>query len=68
MDPRIVEKLKERISDAVARFIVDMGLKRLPLLPTQRTILLMAKAAVAAYEAAVENHDLPRTVKQARED
>jgi hypothetical protein len=33
-----------------------MGLKKLPLLPARRhTMHLMAKAAVAVYEAAVEN-------------
>jgi hypothetical protein len=31
-----------------------MGLKRLPLLPSQQTMHLMAKAAVTVYEAAAE--------------
>lgn len=35
--------------------IVKLGLKKLPLLPSRHTMLLMAKAAVAVYEAAVEN-------------
>jgi len=34
-----------------------MGLKKLPLLPSQHTMHLMAKAAVTVYEAAVENRD-----------
>ena len=55
MDPKIVEKLEEKIEDAIAEIIVKMGLKRLPLLPARRTIHLMAKAAVTVYEAAVEN-------------
>jgi len=33
---------------------------RLPLLPSQQTMHLMAKAAVAVYEAAVENYDRGR--------
>lgn len=32
-----------------------MGLKKLPLLPTRRTMHLMAKAALTVYEAAVDN-------------
>ena len=37
--------------------IVNLGLKRLALLPSRQTMHLMAKAAVAAYEAAVERHE-----------
>ena len=55
MDPRTVEKLEERIEEAVAEAVVKMGLKELPLLPDRRTLHLMAKAAVAMYEAAVES-------------
>ncbi len=55
MDPKIVEKLEEKIEAAIAEVIVKMGLKKLPLLPPRRTMHLMAKAAVAVYEAAVEN-------------
>ncbi len=57
MDEKTVRKLEKRIERAVLEVISDMGLKRLPLLPTQRTMHLMAKAAVAVYEAAVENDD-----------
>jgi hypothetical protein len=55
MDPRTVEKLEEKIEEAIAQVIVTMGLKKLPLLPDRRTMHLMAKAAVAVYEGAVEN-------------
>jgi hypothetical protein len=55
MDPKTVEKLEGRIEEAIAEMIVKMGLKKLPLLPTRHTMHLMAKAAVAVYEAAVEN-------------
>ncbi len=55
MDPKAVEKLEAKIEAAVAEVIVNMGLKKLPLLPARHTFQMMAKAAVAVYEAAVEN-------------
>ena len=55
MDPKTIEKLEEKIEEAVAEVVVKMGLKKLPLLPASRTMHLMAKAAVAVYEAALEN-------------
>ena len=58
MEARIVEKLEEKIEEAIAEIIVKMGLKKLPLMPTPRTMHLMAKAAVTVYEAAVENQRL----------
>jgi hypothetical protein len=57
MDPKNVERLEDRIEEAIAEILVKMGVKRLPLLPSRHTTHLMAKAAVAVYEAAVENHD-----------
>jgi hypothetical protein len=54
MDPATVEKLEEKIEDAIAQVVVKMGLKKLPLLPSRHTFQMMAKA-VAVYEAAVEN-------------
>jgi hypothetical protein len=53
MDKKTVEKLEGKIEKAIAEIIVKMGLKKLPLLPSQRTMRLMAKAAVAVYETAV---------------
>ena len=47
--------LEKKLGDAIGEVIVKMGLKKLPLLPSQHTMHLMAKAAVAVYEAAVEN-------------
>ena len=55
MDQKIVKNLEGKIEEAIAEIIVKMGLKKLPLLPDRRTMHLMAKAAVAVYEAAVEN-------------
>ena len=51
MDSKTFENLEEKIEEA----IVKMGLKKLPLMPTRHTFQMMAKAAVAVYEAAVEN-------------
>jgi len=56
MDPKTVRKLEEKIEDAIAEAVVSMGLKRLPLLPSRHTFQMMAKSAVAVYEAAVENY------------
>ena len=55
MDPKTVEKLEVKIEEAIAEAIVKMGLKKLPLLPARNTMHLMPQAAVAVYEAAVEN-------------
>ena len=60
MDEKIVRKLEKRIEKAILEVISDMGLKQLPLLPSQLTMHLMAKAAVAVYEAAVEDDDRER--------
>jgi hypothetical protein len=57
MDPKTVEKLEGKIEEAIAEVIVKMGLKKLPLLQSRHTMHLMAKAAVAVYEAAHENCD-----------
>lgn len=56
MDQKTVEKLEKRLHESIAEAIAQMGLKRLPLLPSHDTIHLMAKAAVAVYESAVENY------------
>ena len=55
MEQKVVRKLEANIEEAVAEVIIRMGLKKLPLLPARQTMHLMAKAAVAVYEAAVEN-------------
>ena len=55
MDPKTVETLEEKIEEAIAQVVVKMGQKTLPLLPATRTMHLMAKAAVAVSERAVEN-------------
>jgi hypothetical protein len=55
VDQKTVEKLEEKTEYAIAEIMVKMGLKKLPLMPTRHTMHLMAKAAVAVYETAVEN-------------
>lgn len=57
MDQKIVNKLERKLEAAIAEVIVaKMGLEQLPLLPSGKTMHLMAKAAAAVYESAVENH------------
>ena len=55
MDQRTVRKLAQKIEKSVAEVVARLGLKQLPLLPSQRTMHLTAKAAVTVYETAVEN-------------
>jgi hypothetical protein len=55
MDQKTVCRLERELEKAAAEVIGSLGLRQLPLLPSQRTMHLMAKAAVAVYEAAVEN-------------
>jgi hypothetical protein len=58
MDQKVVHKLENKIEDAIAEVIVfQMGLKKLPLLPCRQTMEMMSKAAVAVYEAVVEEHE-----------
>ncbi len=55
LDPKTAEKLEQEIETAIAEIVMKLGLKRLPLLPSRKTMHLMSKAAAAVYEAAVEN-------------
>lgn len=54
-DEKTVRKLEHELEEAIAGVVACLGLRRLPLLPSQQTMDLMAKAAVAVYEPAVEN-------------
>lgn len=56
MDQKIVRKLESKIEQVIAEATIDMGLNKLPLLPARHTFQMMAKAAVAVYEATVENN------------
>jgi hypothetical protein len=55
MDEKIVRKLEHKLEHAIFEVIAQMGLRKLPLLPSHHTVHLMAKAAVTVYEAAFEN-------------
>ena len=55
MDQKTVSELEKELEDAITDVVLSLGLKRLPLLPNQQTFHLMAKAALAVYEEAVEN-------------
>jgi hypothetical protein len=57
MDPKTVDKLEREIETAIAGVVTRLGLKKLPFLPSHRTIQMMAKAAVAVYEADVDRPD-----------
>ncbi len=57
MDPKTVHMLEAELEKSIADVIHRLGLKKLPFLPSHRTIEMMAKAAVAVYEAAVEEHE-----------
>jgi MinD-like ATPase involved in chromosome partitioning or flagellar assembly len=62
MDPKTVRKLEKKLHDAIADVICEMGLKKLPLLPSQSTMETMARAATAVYEGAVEKHEKNRQI------
>jgi len=64
MDEKTVRKLERRIEKAILDVILQMGLRSLPLLPSQQTMHLLAKAAVAVYEAAVENFQRERPAQK----
>ena len=55
MDQKTVRNLEHDLEQAIAQVIVQMGLKKLPLLPVRHTMHLTAKAAAAVDEAAVES-------------
>lgn len=56
MEAHLVRKLEEEISEAIAVIMLrrSKGFEA-PLVPSQRTMHLMAKAAVAVYEAVAES-------------
>jgi len=55
MDPKKAAKVERHLEKAIIEVICKLGLKKLPLLPSRHTFHTMAKAAVAVYDAAVEN-------------
>ncbi len=54
MDQKAVDRLERESEQAIAGIVTRLGLKKLALLPSQKTMRMMAKAAVTVYEAAVD--------------
>jgi len=52
--PDLVEQLEELLEQAIADALESKKIKKLPVKPRREITHLMAKAAVAVYEAAVE--------------
>jgi hypothetical protein len=59
MNAKTVEKFERKFEESVAEIITKMR-RELPLLPSRHTMHLMAKAAIAVYEAADEDHERGR--------
>ena len=57
MKPDLVGKLEEVLEQAIADALDSKKLKKLPVKPREEITHLMAKAAVAVYEGAVEGRD-----------
>lgn len=54
MKPDLVQKLEDLFEKAIADALESKKLKKLPVKPRREITHLMAKAAVAVYEGAVE--------------
>jgi hypothetical protein len=60
MDQKVLRRLERELTKAIADVVVvRLGLKHLPLLPSNETLEMMAKAAVAVYEEVVESQGRP---------
>ncbi len=57
LDQKLVRKFEDEIEESIASIVGRPEFSKLPLVPSQQTMHLMAKAAVAVYEAAVDNRD-----------
>ena len=56
MDQKTVRKLERDLEKAIAEVVIVRNKNwKYPLLPSRHTIQMMAKAAAAVYETAVEN-------------
>ena len=56
IEPKTVRKLEKELEKAIAEVVIVRNKNwTYPLLPSQHTIQMMAKAAAAVYETAVEN-------------
>ena len=58
MDQKTVRKLERELEQAIAEVVIIRNKNwKYPLLPSRHTMQMMAKAAVAVYEVAAEDHD-----------
>ena len=57
MKPEFIEQLEELLEQAITDALESKKIKKLPVKPRREITHLMAKAAVAVYEAAVEGKD-----------
>jgi hypothetical protein len=57
MDQKNARKLEQELVKAIVEIVCRLGFRRLPLLPSHKTISEMARAAVAVYEAEVDTPD-----------
>jgi len=58
MDQRTVRKLERDLEKAIVEVVVHRNKNwKYPLLPSQHTMQMMAKAAAAVYETAVERRE-----------
>ena len=58
MDPKTVRKLERDLEKAIADVVILRNKNwKYPMLPSRHTIQMMAKAAAAVYETAVESHE-----------
>ena len=54
MDQKKARKLEQELVKAIVEIVCRLGLRRLPLLPSHKTMQEMARAAVAVYETEVD--------------
>lgn len=60
MDQKIVRKLERELEKAITDVVILRNKNwKYPLMPSQRTIHLMSKAAAAVYEAVVDDPHVP---------
>lgn len=56
MEPKTVRKLEKELEKAIAEVVIIRNKKwKYPLMPSQHTLQMMAKAATTVYEVAVES-------------
>jgi hypothetical protein len=67
MDPKVVKRLERALEKAIIEVICRLGLRKLPLLPAHRTMTMMAKAAAAVYQEAVDGPKDATTKNQGQE-